>query len=151
MKIFTSSAVWAVTVGNFAANWANFTLMTELPTYMVSALGFDMAKVHFFLLFDACTLIKTLPFSQTGALSALTFLVQWFFMLFAGIITDAVRRKSAISTVFVRKINTTIGLVVPSILIVIAGYIGCNYIVIVFLVTLAVAFIAFGGKLLIKF
>jgi len=43
-KIFTSIAVWAIILNHFAFNWANYTLLTWMPSYIKNVLKFDIQK-----------------------------------------------------------------------------------------------------------
>ena len=45
--IFTSMPVWAITVANFCAMWSLNTLLTSLPQYFESILGFSISAVSF--------------------------------------------------------------------------------------------------------
>ena len=38
LKILTSTAVWAVIAAHFSENWGNYTLLTQLPTFLKCAL-----------------------------------------------------------------------------------------------------------------
>ena len=54
--------------------------------------------------------------------------------------TDCILRKGYLEVVWMRKINTILGLAVPAIFVIIAGYIGCN-------ATLAVVFFSISTGL----
>lgn len=92
--ILTSVPVWAVVLTHLGHNWGFYTLLTQLPTYFSTILGFDI--------------------KQNGLLSALPYLLQFIFASIAGFIFDRffVRRGVAVNTV--RKVATSIGLLGPA-------------------------------------
>ncbi|XP_039258886.2 sialin-like [Styela clava] len=123
-SIFTSIPLWATTVGVFACNWATHTYLSLLPTYMSSILRFNLAA--------------------SGTLSALPYLLQFLTLLVAGYFCDIIRQRRIAKTVTVRKVNSFLSLVIPSIFIVLAGYSGCNVAAAVSFFSISVAFLAFN-------
>ncbi|XP_076803041.1 sialin-like isoform X1 [Clavelina lepadiformis] len=119
-SMLTSLPILAIICGHFASNWGNYTLLTMLPTYLSSILKFDL--------------------TASGALSSLPYILQWIFTFFGGMATDVIRKNNVTSTVAIRKINTTLGLAVPALFIVLAGYIGCNATAAIAFFTMSVAF-----------
>ena len=59
-------------------------------------------------------------------ISAIPFIAQSIVCFTAGFFTDLIRSKGWLRTITIRKINTGLGLVVPAITVVLAGYMGCN-------------------------
>uniref|UniRef100_A0A8C5WLN6 Sialin n=1 Tax=Leptobrachium leishanense TaxID=445787 RepID=A0A8C5WLN6_9ANUR len=112
--IIKSMPLWAIVVAHFSHNWTFHTLLTLLPTYMKDILRFN-AK-------------------ENGFLSALPYFGCWVCMNISGLLADYMRVKLNYSTVVVRKIFNTLGLIGPAIFLLAAGYIGCDY-------KLAVAFL----------
>lgn len=47
MKILLSPAVISVAVAQFGANWLQYTLVTELPTYLGTVLHFNIKDVSY--------------------------------------------------------------------------------------------------------
>ena len=76
------------------------------------------------------------------------YILQWCFTVGGGFVTDVIRKHEIFSTTVIRKINTTLGLAVPALFIVLAGYIGCNAVAAVAFFSLSVAFNALTGKLI---
>jgi len=105
-SIFLSAPVWGLVLGHAASNWGNYTLNQQLPTYLNNVLRFDLGL--------------------TGLLSSLCFVLQWIVCILASWATDAIRAKNIISTLWIRRINTIIGLWVTGLCIVLAGYAGCE-------------------------
>jgi len=71
--------------------------------------------------------------------------LQWIFTVAGGYITDVIRRKQLLSTVVIRKINTGLGLAIPAMFVVIAGYIGCDAAAATAFFSLSVAFNGLTG------
>nr|XP_039260375.1 sialin-like isoform X2 [Styela clava] len=124
-SIFVSIPVWAAAIGFFASNWGLVTCILLLPTYMSTILRFDLAA--------------------SGILSALPYLLQIVTILIAGHFSDVIRRRRIAKTVTVRKVNSFLNLIIPSIFIVLAGYSGCNVVAAVGFFSLSIAFLAFNA------
>ena len=58
---------------------------------------------------------------SNGLISALPFIAQSFVCFFGGWITDVIITKRYFKTITVRKINTSLGLLVPAVTVVLAG------------------------------
>ncbi|XP_078491658.1 sialin-like [Ciona intestinalis] len=119
-SMLTSLPLLAILTGHFASNWGNYTLLTMLPTYMSSILKFNL--------------------STSGFLSSVPYILQWLFTVIGGYITDVIRRRGLASTNVIRKVNTALGLGIPALFIVLAGYIGCNVAAAVAFFSISVAF-----------
>ncbi|XP_028676314.1 sialin [Erpetoichthys calabaricus] len=119
-SILKSVPLWAIVMAHFSYNWSFYTLLTLLPTYMKSILGFNI--------------------QQNGFLSALPYLGCWLLMLLGGQLADYLRETWMVRTVIVRKSFSIIGMVGPAVFLVAAGYTGCNY-------TMAVAFLTISSSL----
>ncbi|XP_078504186.1 sialin isoform X1 [Lissotriton helveticus] len=113
----TSLPLWAIIVAHFSYNWTFYTLLTLLPTYMKEILRFNA--------------------QENGFLSALPYLGCWSCMLITGLLADYMREKLNFSTVVVRKLFNSIGMVGPAIFLVATGYIGCDYSLAVTFLTLS--------------
>lgn len=72
--------------------------------------------------------------------------MQWIFTVLGGFLTDVVRRKTTVRTIVVRKFNTTVGLAIPALFVVLAGYVGCLVAAAVAFFTISVAFNALTGS-----
>ncbi|XP_018427505.1 PREDICTED: sialin [Nanorana parkeri] len=115
-----SLPLWAIIVAHFSYNWTFYTLLTLLPTYMKEILRFNA--------------------QQNGLLSALPYFGCWLCMVITGLIADFMRERLNFSTVAVRKIFNTLGMIGPAAFLIAAGYTGCNY-------TLAVVFLTLSTTL----
>jgi len=117
-RIFTSIPVWALVITHMAQNWGFYTLLTELPTYMKNILHFDMKANAF--------------------ISALPYLMMWLFALFFSSIADYVIDNNWLSRNVSRKLFNSVGLCLPGLFLLLAGYSGCN-------VTATVVFLSLAG------
>ncbi|KAM8954076.1 sialin [Pelodytes ibericus] len=120
VAIIKSVPLWAIVVAHFSYNWTFYTLLTLLPTYMKEILRFNA--------------------QENGFLSALPYFGCWVCMNVTGLIADYMREKWNYSTVAVRKIFNTLGMIGPAVFLLAAGYTGCNY-------KLAVAFLTLSTTL----
>lgn len=116
--VLKSLPVWAICVGNFGHNWGFYTLLTNIPTYLSKILHFGI--------------------QNNGFLSALPYLVMALFMQLGGFSADLLRKRQILSTRMVRRFFHFIGQLLPSIFLVLLGYVGCNYYAAISLLTLAV-------------
>jgi len=118
IKIARSLPFWACAVAHFAFNWGYYTMLTCLPKYMHDVLQFDM--------------------TQNGILSGLPYFAAWLFMMGAGQLADILRAPHRLQTGTVRKLFCAAGLLIPGVFFVAVGFLGCNRILVVCAVILAV-------------
>ncbi|XP_053315715.1 sialin [Spea bombifrons] len=116
-SIVKSVPLWAIIVAHFSYNWTFYTLLTLLPTYMKDILRFNA--------------------QENGFLSALPYFGCWVCMNVTGLVADYMREKLNYSTVAVRKIFNTLGMIGPAGFLLAAGYTGCNYKLAVVFLTLS--------------
>ncbi|XP_058807480.1 uncharacterized protein LOC131673478 [Phymastichus coffea] len=93
MAILTSVPIWSLMIVHCGNNWGFYTMLTEMPTYMKSILGFDVQR--------------------SGAISALPYLAMWILGFPISWLSDFALKKGA-TVQHVRKISNTIGLWVPA-------------------------------------
>ena len=105
-KIFTSMPLLSCCVGKFANLWCNYTLVNGLPLFFYDVLGFSMTNNG---------LMASLPYMAAGGM-----------ILIAGQAADWLRAPGRLSTTTVRKIFCVCGMVFPSILFIVAGFLGCD-------------------------
>ena len=87
-------------------------------------------------------LLSSFDIESNGLISATPFIFQSVMTFIGGWYTDKVRGKGWVRTVTIRKINTILGLIVPAVTVVLAGYSGCNAPLAISLFTLSVGFSA---------
>ena len=78
-----------------------------------------------------------------GLISSTPFIVQSIMTFIAGWLTDVIRSKNWMKTITIRKINNLVGLAVPGITVVIAGYAGKNPTLAVTMFSISVGMTAF--------
>uniref|UniRef100_A0A915KYK7 Sialin n=1 Tax=Romanomermis culicivorax TaxID=13658 RepID=A0A915KYK7_ROMCU len=113
--IVTSVPIYAIFVAHFAADWATYTILTCLPTFLKDVLQMDI--------------------EQLGFLSALPYVAYFLCINISGFIADFLRSKDVLSTVNTRKLMLAIALLSQAIFLLAAGYCSCGqeYLVIAFL------------------
>uniref|UniRef100_A0A3Q0QW85 Sialin n=1 Tax=Amphilophus citrinellus TaxID=61819 RepID=A0A3Q0QW85_AMPCI len=112
-----SVPLWAIIITQMCSNWAFYTLLTSLPTYMDVILHFDL--------------------QSNGFLSSLPYLGGWMMSTLSGVAADALIERRALSVTTVRKLFTLAGLLLPSAFLVAVIYAGCNHILTVTFLTLS--------------
>lgn len=117
-RILTSIPVWALVFTHIAQNWGFYTLLTELPSYMKNILHFDIKENAF--------------------ISALPYLLSWFFSLASSPIADYLIENNILRRSVTRKLFNSLGFCLPALFLVLAGYSGCD-------VTSTVAFLTLAG------
>ncbi|XP_070533110.1 sialin-like [Ptychodera flava] len=118
LSIASSIRVWAIVLSHVANNWGFYTLLTCLPTYMKQILKFDL--------------------SQNGFISAIPYLLLWLIQTIGGRFADFLRERQILSTTTTRKLMNSLGLLLPATFLISTGYVGCNKILAVVFLTLAV-------------
>ncbi|XP_076823695.1 sialin-like [Clavelina lepadiformis] len=126
-KIFSSKAVWAISIAHFCNNWGFYTLLTCLPTYLKDVLHFDI--------------------KQNGLIASLPYFVAWISCNTAALAADKIRVKRLLSTTATRKVFNTVSFVGPACFLIAAGYIGCDSVLAVTFICFATLFngLAFSG------
>uniref|UniRef100_A0A3P8TB80 Sialin n=1 Tax=Amphiprion percula TaxID=161767 RepID=A0A3P8TB80_AMPPE len=117
VSMLLSVPLWAIIITQMCSNWAYYTLLTSLPTYMDTILHFDL--------------------QSNGFLSALPYLGAWLVSTLSGVVADALIERRVFSVTTVRKIFTTTGLLLPAAFLVAVGYSGCSHILTVTFLTLS--------------
>ena len=95
-------AVWAIIVAFFCTNWTAYVLLAWLPTYVVEALGVDLASVGFFA-------VGPLIFGAIGYISA-------------GWVADLMLQRG-VSRIAVRKIMNSIGFGSKAVILISLGFV----------------------------
>lgn len=102
--ILTSVPVWALLVTQLAQNWGFWMLLTKMPSYMNSALGYNI--------------------QENGIKSALPYLTAWILSFPFSFISDLCIRRNIITLEVSRKICNSIGQWIPAIALICLGYVG---------------------------
>ncbi|KAK9502632.1 hypothetical protein O3M35_011365 [Rhynocoris fuscipes] len=105
-QIFSSNPLWAINLAMFGHNWALFIVVTSLPKYVSSVLRFNIKK--------------------NGYANAGLYIAMWLVSILSGYLVDFLEKKKCLTTLWSRKLFTTIASVGPSLGLVGAGYAGCS-------------------------
>ena len=100
--LFRSSAVWAIIVAHFCANWGTYVLLAWLPTYVNKGLGVDFASV--------------------GLWSAVPYAVAFISFNLAGILADRLA-SSGWDRTRLRKTMQTVGFGGPALMLLLVTYV----------------------------
>lgn len=100
--LLSSSAVWAIVVAHFCANWGTYVLLAWLPTYVNRGLGVDFAAI--------------------GLLSAIPYAVAFIAFSTTGSIADRLI-QSGWQPTRVRKVMQSIGFGGPCLMLLLVGYV----------------------------
>ncbi|WAR14349.1 SL172-like protein, partial [Mya arenaria] len=123
--ILTAPCLWATLTAHVCNNWTNYTLLTNIPTFMKEVLKFDI-KVN-------------------GGLSSIPYVCQFVSALLAGQLADYIRQHGWMNTTRTRKVFQTIAFLGAGGCLVATGYCTCeNRSVAVALLSLAVMCMGFG-------
>ncbi|XP_050694861.1 sialin-like [Eriocheir sinensis] len=116
--IICSVPLWATTTAHIGSMFGFNLLLTQLPSYMDSILGFSI--------------------TSNGLLSALPFLSQFLGSTGSGVLGDWLLTKGYLTVHTSRRLFNTTSLLLPGIILVVVGYAGCN-------TALAVALLCLGS------
>ncbi|CAK8672200.1 unnamed protein product [Clavelina lepadiformis] len=114
-SIFTSKCMWGLFACHSADAFVQTLVPVILPTYLSNVLYFDI--------------------TQSGLVMVLPFLMQGVVIIIGSQITDFLRRKRLITTTRIRKINSSISLLISELCLVITGYVGGNHYAVIGLFT----------------
>jgi len=124
LKICTSGPLLACCVAKFAHNWGYHTILAGLPLFYFDVLGFNMTK--------------------NGLLASLPFQAACIMLLVTGQLSDWLRAPGRLSTTTVRKMFLSCGLVLPSVFLILSGFLGCSRALVVLTMTMAMGCAAFA-------
>ncbi|CAK8672202.1 unnamed protein product [Clavelina lepadiformis] len=120
-SIFTSKCVWGLFACHSADAFVQNLVAVILPTYLSEVFYFDV--------------------TQSGLVMVLPFLMQGVVIIIGSQITDFLRRKRLITTTRIRKINSSISLLISGLCLVITGYVGGNHYAVIGLFTASIAIV----------
>ncbi|KAH9523361.1 hypothetical protein Btru_039832 [Bulinus truncatus] len=125
MTIMTSAPVWATISAHFTNNYVYFTMITLLPTFLDESLNFDLR--------------------QSGQLSSLPYISEFFTALFVGYVADTITHNELIPTTRVRKTFQTIAFLGTAICMISVAQLDCErrYLAVV-LLCFSTAFMTFN-------
>ncbi|XP_041481869.1 sialin-like [Lytechinus variegatus] len=118
-SILASGPVLAVCVAIFSHLWILYLFMTNLPIYLKAVLQFDI--------------------KQTGFLAAVPFFFFWLVWTVGGRLADFLIAHTNFRVTTVRKFITFLAFMPPAVLLVLMGYVGCNTVAIMVILTLGLS------------
>ncbi|KZC08905.1 Putative inorganic phosphate cotransporter [Dufourea novaeangliae] len=101
--MFTSLPMWALLITQSAQNWGFWMLLTKIPSYMASVLGFDI--------------------KQNGMLTSLPYLTAWILSFPTSYFSDLLITKNIFTVETSRKVCNSIGQWIPAIALIALGYV----------------------------
>ncbi|XP_046673682.1 sialin-like isoform X3 [Homalodisca vitripennis] len=104
--IMTSLPAWAIGITTFGRIWVHYTFIIPGPMYMKTVLGFSIQK--------------------NGVLSGLPFLLSYLSSVVFCYVADYLVTRNLIGLTNVRKIFTAMSQVVPGMMVLAIGYLGCH-------------------------
>ncbi|XP_012259429.2 sialin [Athalia rosae] len=128
-EILTSWPAWAIGITTFGRIWVHYVFIIPGPTYMKSILGFDI--------------------QTNGIMSGGPFICSYIASVAFCYIADFLVTRQIISLLNVRKIFTALSQVVPGILLLLVGYLGCDIVLVLLVWFTAVTLItaAYAGAM----
>ncbi|XP_067687386.1 uncharacterized transporter slc-17.2-like [Haliotis asinina] len=106
LDIFTSLPFLGIVCAQTTYNWGLFLMMSNLPTYMMEVLRFDI--------------------KSNGVYSLIPYVAMFFTILLGSFCADTLIEKRLLSVSYTRKLMTVIGHLVPGILLIILSYLDCT-------------------------
>ncbi|XP_044252908.1 putative inorganic phosphate cotransporter [Tribolium madens] len=94
-KIATSLPIWAVLITSCGGSWGGFTLLTEIPSYMSSIMGFDI--------------------NSNSQLSALPYIAMFLVAMASAPLADKLISNKIFTIGTTRKIFNSLGTLIPAI------------------------------------
>eukprot|EP00095_Tigriopus_kingsejongensis_P002481 maker-scaffold988_size73003-snap-gene-0.16 protein:Tk02481 transcript:maker-scaffold988_size73003-snap-gene-0.16-mRNA-1 annotation:"hypothetical protein TcasGA2_TC006625" len=119
IPLLTSGPFYAILATHVFQSFGYYVLLTELPTYMTNILRYDI--------------------KSNALLSAVPYIFAWLVSILSPILADFLIRRETLTKTWTRKAFNTLATVGPALSLIGAAYSGCNYVLTIFLLTLAVA------------
>ncbi|KAL0110191.1 hypothetical protein PUN28_013680 [Cardiocondyla obscurior] len=123
-SILTSWPAWAIGITTFGRIWVHYVFIIPGPRYMKTVLGFSI--------------------QANGILSGAPFICSYLSSVLFCYVADLLVTRQIMTLITVRKIFTALSQVVPGILVILIGYLGCDIILVLIVWFLAVTLITAG-------
>ncbi|XP_069705488.1 sialin-like isoform X1 [Periplaneta americana] len=105
-SILTSLPAWSIGITTFGRIWIHYTFIIPGPMYMKTVLGFSIQK--------------------NGLMSGAPFLCSYVSSVFFCYLADVLVNNKLLTLTNVRKLFTAMSQIVPGLLVLAIGYLGCN-------------------------
>ncbi|KAG7199009.1 hypothetical protein KM043_013161 [Ampulex compressa] len=127
--ILTSWPAWSIGITTFGRIWVHYVFIIPGPMYMKTVLGFSI--------------------QANGVLSGAPFICSYLSSVVFCYVADVLVTRQILSLTNVRKVFTALSQVVPGILVLLIGYLGCNIILVLVVWFIAVTLItaAYAGAM----
>ncbi|KAH0568170.1 hypothetical protein KQX54_019283 [Cotesia glomerata] len=128
-SILTSWPAWAIGITTFGRIWVHYVFIIPGPMYMKTVLGFSI--------------------QTNGFLSGAPFICSYFSSVVFCYIADVLVTRQLMTLTNVRKMFTAISQVIPGLLVLLIGYLGCNIVIVLIIWFIAVTLItaAYAGAM----
>ncbi|XP_017797234.1 PREDICTED: sialin-like [Habropoda laboriosa] len=128
-SILTSWPAWSIGITTFGRIWVHYIFIISGPMYMKTVLGFSI--------------------QANGVLSGLPFICSYFSSVAFCYVADVLVTRQIMSLTNVRKVFTASSQVVPGIMLVLIGYLGCDVVLVLVVWFIAVTLItaAYAGAM----
>nr|XP_042910673.1 putative inorganic phosphate cotransporter [Parasteatoda tepidariorum] len=123
-SIFMSVPVWALAIAHFGFDYGFLVILTELPTYLSTALKYDL--------------------KSNGLLSSLPFITNVIGAWTASFAADYLRKSNKMSITAIRKLMNSIGTFGPGLALIAVNFAGCRAELIIALLCIAMALSGFA-------
>ncbi|XP_034938553.1 sialin [Chelonus insularis] len=128
-SILTSWPAWSIGITTFGRIWVHYVFIIPGPMYMKTVLGFSI--------------------QANGLLSGAPFICSYLSSVVFCYVADVLVTRQIMTLTNVRKLFTAISQVIPGILVLLIGYLGCNIILVLIIWFIAVTLItaAYAGAM----
>ncbi|KAJ8668805.1 hypothetical protein QAD02_000064 [Eretmocerus hayati] len=128
-SILKSMPAWSIGITTFGRIWVHYVFIVGGPTYMKTIFG--------------------LSIEANGVLSGAPFIFSYFSSVVFCYVADVLVRKQLMSLTNVRKLFTMFSQVIPGVLVLLIGYLGCNIVLALVAWSIAVTLItaAYAGAM----
>uniref|UniRef100_A0A8D8XZP6 Sialin n=2 Tax=Cacopsylla melanoneura TaxID=428564 RepID=A0A8D8XZP6_9HEMI len=110
MSILTSPAAWAIGITTFGRIWVHYIFIIPGPRYMKTVLGFSI--------------------QTNGLVTGAPFLCSYLSSVLFCYAADQLFVRNIMTLTNIRKMFTAISQVIPALLVVLIGYLGCNVVLV---------------------
>ncbi|XP_066598199.1 sialin-like [Prorops nasuta] len=128
-SILTSFPAWAIAITTFGRIWVHYVFIIPGPMYMKTVLGFSI--------------------QANGVLSGAPFICSYLSSVLFCYVADVLVKRQILSLTNVRKLFTALSQVVPGVMVLLIGYLGCNIVLVLIVWFVAVTLItaAYAGAM----
>nr|XP_042905143.1 sialin-like [Parasteatoda tepidariorum] len=123
--VLFSLPIWTAAFCTFSSAWCFLTLLTKLPTYL--------------------EVVLHIPIQNNGLINSMIYLCSCITLFLSGYASDYLRTKKHYSATKVRKSFQLFAMMGPATCMTLIPLMGCNHVMVIFLLTAAMGFQGLGG------